>query len=553
MKLLSCAINICLLLTTYSYSLVPAQQAEKVWDPWLIRAQMITESLVKDATALASPDRALLWARLGVAWLKDDPDRAHAWMQKAVEEIEVTSDQESADDRRRRLATARSLLRIIAPQDKQLGLRLTDVFTPQAEVATDSGRRDNASALVDSALSIIDRDPQRAAKLGSASLHIGLTYRLASLLWELRKRDTKLADSLFDQILTVAGAAYDQESLGWLAVYAFRGQTSDERRARLLAILAEALLRTSPSAGDEEKACGFAPTAAPLLEQFNRLLPQQAAMVRVAITKCQPSLNPYVRKPVDEALRDRPLKTVDDLVKEADKASNQHTRDDYLTQAAQMAAQKKEFERATALLDLISDEGRKQSNGGWEGLRWNFASSAAVTLLKRGDRYRMNQIISATPSPLRPFVQLTVAQELANSVDHTDAIEFLKEARKGMVLSYPPYRVSGYMDLMRQYAKLDPVDALNVLTEAVKAINSAEQSGQQSSEYPDMYDRVNALSNDLLLGLFNLPVSLFEIDDLRVEGAVSSIESPMKRAAVGLNLLNGSLEQHRAATSSTKK
>src|SRR6185312_11418099 len=118
MKLLSRIAGIGLLLVAVTP--IYPQQAPRELDPWLIRAQSITTALLEDTKQLASPDRALLWARLGVAWFKDDPDRARLWLVNAVAEIEAAPDHETGVDRRRRLATARSLLAIIASRDKKL-------------------------------------------------------------------------------------------------------------------------------------------------------------------------------------------------------------------------------------------------------------------------------------------------------------------------------------------------------------------------------------------------------------------------------------------------
>jgi hypothetical protein len=185
-------------------------------------------------------------------------------------------------------------------------------------------------------------------------------------------------------------------------------------------------------------------------------------------------------------------------------------------------------------------------DGAWESWRWSYAAEAAVVHLRRGDRSEIQRIIAATMSSLRPFVQISIANELANKGDRTSAMEFLKEARKGMALSFPPYRVDGYMSLVRRYAELDPSDALNVLNETVKAINAEEQPKEDENLFA--YSKINALSNDLLLQLFKLPVALFEIDDMGVKEAIASIHRPIKRSAIRLNLLSASLERHRAVT-----
>src|SRR5712664_2923593 len=97
-----------------------AQQTDYLSNYWLLRSQIVTDKLINDATALAPVNRALLWGRLAVVWWKDDQKRARQWLQKAVEAVESSTGQESADDHRRRLTVARSLLRTIAPLDQKL-------------------------------------------------------------------------------------------------------------------------------------------------------------------------------------------------------------------------------------------------------------------------------------------------------------------------------------------------------------------------------------------------------------------------------------------------
>jgi hypothetical protein len=543
MKILSLAIIICLLSVILFQPSVPAQQPEKVWDPWLIRAETVTSSLVEDAADLSSLDRPLLWARLGIIWLTDDPERAHAWMKRAVDEVEVVSDGESSADRSQRLATVRSLVGLIAPKDKELGARLSKILETRADAATDGDRRSDANGVVDSALALVNSDPERAAKLGSDALRIALGYRLATLLWQLRKRDSKLSDSLFDQLLTVAGATYDQEALSWLAAFAFHGETpGDAGKAKLLGVLAVGLLRLSPAAGTEEKACGLAPTVGPLIDQFDRLLPQQAPLVRGALARCEANLKASQTKSVDETVRG---KSLDEAIKAADDAPNEKTRDELLFRAARMAAEQKLFERAIPLLDRVSDDGRKLANGDWETAYWSYSAAAAVGQLKRSNRPEMQRIIAATKSSLRPFVQLAVATALLSKNERVAALELLEDARRGLPQAYAPGRVDAYLGLVRLYAELAPADSISVLSEAAKAINNEEAP---KDEYAGMYNRINVLSNDLLLQIFKLPASLFEVDEVGLGDSLSSIKSPTKRVAARLNLLRAALERHRTAT-----
>jgi hypothetical protein len=539
---------ICLLLTVSLCSFdVRAQDLSRPPELWLARAQTMTDDLIRDAATQTEPDRALLWGRLGKAWWVEDPVRARTWFKKAVQEVESPSDHESATKRRQRFSIARALMNIIAPHDKTLGTQLASLFESDVERATTKERGENAQALIDAALAVLDSNPKQAAELGSASLRIGRSYRLASLLWRLRSRDAKLGDVLFIETLMLARTTYEKDLLDALTSVAFRGPVpSDELRMKVLSILAEGLLRVPTSTGGEGEICKLAPTASLYLEQYNRLAPQQAPIVRQALTRCQSGLKSSARQSVDEALRDQPLKSIADLESEADKAASQELRDDYLIRATGMAAEQKNFEQAISLLDRISDAGRKQLGGGWEGWRWEYASLAALAQLKRGDRPAMYRIIAATPADLRGLVQIAVAPELGKLGEPSSAIELLNDARQRLAQSSEAEVIDGYFSLVRHYETLIPIDALNVFNEAVKALNRPEKGDPTADQTLDA--ATSLLSNDLLLAPYNVPVALLERDEQGLRAAISSIESPSKRAAIRLNLLSSALARHRAST-----
>lgn len=72
-----------------------ATQREALANLWLVRSQTITEDLVKDATGFRPSGRALLWARLGQQWWREDPERARAWILKSIEIVEGVPNREN--------------------------------------------------------------------------------------------------------------------------------------------------------------------------------------------------------------------------------------------------------------------------------------------------------------------------------------------------------------------------------------------------------------------------------------------------------------------------
>ena len=545
--------GVCLLLLLAVTSARPAafaRQADGVSDLWLNRARSLTDELLKDSDLLGRYDRALLLARLGRTWQQSDAVRARAWIEASVENVESSPDKKDAAEYARRLNTARSLLVILGAQDKALGARLNKVISAATESATSTDGRENAKAKAEAGLAVLDSDPRRALQFGLASLRAGGSYKLASLIWRLRKRDVNLSDTLFSEVIAAARARnFDPDLINVLPVVAFEGPSPSEKlRGDFLGVLAEGLLRVPTSAQEESALCRLAPIAAPLLPEFQRLLPQRVAMVGAQITKCQPSLDTAARKEVGEALQGQPADTVDDLLTAAGKAYDSERRIAYLNRAAYKAFSEQKYERAISILDCFSSEDRGSANrtlsGLWDSWRSDFASALAVAHAAHNDRAAMYRVIAETPAHLRAFVQMSAAAELAKK-DSPAAMQLLGEARAVLAKIDSPSNFGSYLMLVRLYSTLKQPDALPALGDAVKLMN---RSKQEAADVAGAETEIPLLSNDILLGRYALPVVLLEMDDTGTRQAISSADSPARRAAMRLNLLKSSLERSRAVS-----
>ena len=294
-------------------------QSDALANLWLVRSQTITEDLVKDVTGLKPSGRAMLWGRLGQQWWRDDPERARAWLLKSIEIVEAVPNRENPAERNLRLATARLLLNIVARLDQKLSKRLIAILSDDAERVGEAERRANAEGLVEAALSIVDKDPRRAAELGSIAIRIGRPPSIAWLIVSLRSRDVKLGEALFAQTIEVARQTLDAELINSLSHSIFTesmqpGTTKpalpDEMRTELLK-LDLAFLQANPiNAENREVICmGVGSFIAPVLGQFEHLLPQQAAVARQSVNQCH-SPFPLAQQRIDEALNNQPLNTV---------------------------------------------------------------------------------------------------------------------------------------------------------------------------------------------------------------------------------------------------
>ena len=515
-------------------------------DPRLARAQSITDDLIKDATALELADRALLWMRLGEIWKRTDPERAATWFKKAVNELEVAPPDESGAARAQRVATARALLSIVAPFDKELATRLTAIFTEESARQEEGDRAENAKALANAAYQVIDTDPKLAAKLASASLRWGKEGDVSSLLLKLRKRDPQVADGLFSEMLATAARTHDKELLWNLVSVAFKAPLEpqwiglappDNLSQNLLTVVAETLRQTSSA---DTPDCMFVSSiAAPLLSQFDRLAPAQAPIVRQELNKCQSMRSPSEEQP---AVQDSgKQQTIDEMVEEANKIPNPILRAVTLVRVANQAASQKKYDIAIEILNGIEAEVPPFLRGPWQGWRAEWAALSALDHLKTGDRTGMQQVINAVPANLRAQTQIMLAEKL-DAKERNLAIELLLEGQKFLARDDVSNRLKAdwYPVLVRLSAKYIPSQAPAMLNEAVKILNRVESTEPAKKGAPE--GAIDAAANYLWRPI-DLAGSLIDIDENGVRYSVSQLESPVLRAQARLGLLVSTLDK----------
>ena len=539
-------------------SIAVGQKEQKVPNPWSLRAHIITDSLLNDATTLSGPDRPLLLAKLGELWWKDDPEKARTWFERAVSDLAIAPDQEGLPARERRFSMLRSLLGIIAPKDKKLGARLLEFLSSAAADDRKIGRTENARALLDAALKALETDPRFAVELAMGSLRAGRTYGYNVLLWRLRSRDSKLADALFTEMLAASRTIYDFNLLTAL-MYAAYPQTvsaslskpvpTDEIRRNLLDVMAYHLLRPFTSPVEEGLTCQLAMSVSPLLNEFFRLLPQRASAVSVVLTKCQLASSEPPRQPVEESPQgEPPLKTIDETLRAAEAISDLKKRADYISRAINLSAQQQKFDQAVAILDGINSELRNEIGERWTNWRWDFASSSAIAYFKQNDYPAMQKVIDATPVNLRPLVEIVVSKYLAANGDVARAIELFREGRNGLASADVPNKHLWYPTLVQLYVKHLPTDAPGVFREMVTALNRVEQKSTSSQDA----EAVSGIGELWQSDPIKIPASILEVDEVGVLQATSSIQSPSDRARVRLAILGACLEEMRTLSNRNK-
>ena len=529
---------------------VVPEQTEPGYQLWLVRSQAITDDLIKDAADLDQSNRALLWARLAQQWWQTNPEKARVWMAKAIETVEAVPNKEAPDKRQERLTVARLLFQIAAPLDQKLTKRLLVVLSD--DHPADAERAANADSLIDAAATLVNTDPKRAAELGALALRTGYSNFLPTFLYALRHKDPTLADGLFSQALVVGRQTLSGPLIDLLTRTAFPVQMQlpdrpvppDNLRAELLQLHVVFLQANQIKPDSQNDTCtGVITFIAPVVLEFDRLLPQQAPIVRQAVNQCK-SANPLGQQRIDDALRNQPLNTIEDLLKAADDAEDLKVRTVYQFRAATLATQKKDYERAIKILDGMSKDARTFMGGTWEARRWEWATLSAIKQYEAGAVFEMRQTINAVPAELQPFSKISFLREFKPKPkdDADPTLQFLTEARADLRrTSYgsDTEKYSWYFVLLELTVKYQPEEARMVLKEAIAVLNRAEEAkaADASKDQPVHLD-TSAISS-------SLPATLLEMDEYAVKEAVSSIASTRTRAEVRLELLGACLQRMR--------
>jgi hypothetical protein len=502
---------------------------------WLVRAQNLTSDLLKDGADLSNMQRAVLWGKLAQHWWREDPKRARTWILNAIEVVEPVPNKESPEERQIRIGTAQALLAIVTPLDEKLSNRLLTVLSPDKSVEYDGGG--TAFALIDAAIRILEDDPKRAAELGAQALRTGRPTNLDPLLYGLRARDPKLADSLFVQALALAKQDRGGMFTNILTYIAFpeqRGRSGnlpvppDSLRIQLLQILMS-LVTDRPASGENSN-CGAVTWLAPLFGEFERLLPQQWPILRQAINTCQ-SASPEIQQRLKYNSSPQ-LDTVESLLRAAEEAKDLEVRTSYKYRAADLAYENKEYELALKILDDLSTEERELMAESWRSARGGWAADGAVEHYKNGRFREMNLMLDAVPSDLQPLAKAEFIQRLPEQTgSETGPItQILNDAITGLRRSSTPAeeKYNWYFPLIHATVKYQPAEANAVLKDAIASLNQVKDG--RPLDQPDYF-----------FGYMGPP--LLELDEFVVKDALASLTLVQTRTQLRLSLLAATMQR----------
>jgi hypothetical protein len=291
------------------------------------------------------------------------------------------------------------------------------------------------------------------------------------------------------------------------------------------------------NAEEKNQVCGVISFMLPVLAQFERRLPEQAPLIRQAVNRCQ-SLSPLSQQLIDDTLGE-PKNTVEDLLKAAEDSDDLKVRTVYKNRAVGLAREKKQLDRAIAILDDMSKDEREFMGTIWEYYRWDLASLSAIDHYIQGDLNGMRVTLNAVPNELRVVALIAFIDRLGEKRNkETDpTLEFLTEARKQLdsAAAVDDKKYPLYFVLLRLTVQYAPAEAMEVLKKAIATLNRAEQNQREQTSSQDSEF------------VKNVPVSLIEMDEFAVKAAVSSITSRQTRTQLRLALLAASLQRMRMA------
>ncbi|HLM24054.1 MAG TPA: hypothetical protein VK274_03310 [Pyrinomonadaceae bacterium] len=526
------------LLTTLSLAAPLARGQKEARELWQIRAQNITNDLLKDATDLSSMQRAVLWGKLGQRWWREDPRRARTWITNAIEVVEQVPNKETSEEREERFQTAGVLLAIVTPLDQKLTKRLATLLTGEDKSAANE-RGGDGDALIWAAVSVVGEDPKRAAELGAMALRTGTVSQIAQLLFPLRELDPKLADSLFVQALVLVKQNPNTMLANSLMHAAFPAQQGhnaslpvppDPLRVELLQTYLP-LLNVNPANGADPNSCGAVHWLAPLYHEFERLLPQQMPILRQAFNRCQ-SYDPVNQQRINDYTHGQPQNTVESLLKAASDAKDKNVRWDYEYRAANVAQEGKDYELALRILDDMSKE---QRGDWWNSARWDWAADGAIEHYQKRRFREMNLMLDAVPSDLQPLAKAAFIDRLPERAVSETApiIQILNDATRGLRRSSIPAREKWPWNfaLLKLTVKYQFADANGVLKDAIAALNQVD--------YPTPVNLFETFRN--------VGAPLLEMDEFVVKDALASVTIVPMRAQLRLSLLDATLQRMRNA------
>ncbi|HLM61520.1 MAG TPA: hypothetical protein VK308_12010, partial [Pyrinomonadaceae bacterium] len=452
-----------------------------------------------------------------------------------------------------------NLLKIVSSKDEKLSRKLLQRLAEITENSNQDEIKNNGEAITDTAVAVADNDAQKAFNLGVSAIRLGKSTFSIVLFWKLQKKNPSLADSYFQAginrlqkdvdlnfFLRLKQAGFPESEFPDYAANP-KPKPNDLLRKRFLDILANYLkaeaddfLEKRISVCEKNSRLGLR-----LEIFFAQLLPERVQMINYSREVCE---NPRGQTENDFIKKQFSLKTVEEFLAAAEESNDQRQKDNYRISAAQMALKEKKFKQAIEILEIISEEGRKSSNGVWNSLHRESWMGFVVKLFKANELAALYETLKKSPDNLRPYLYLTVIEKCEKETDKPLAYEFLNGAREDFKkINFEPtkdFRIllenpGALSAIPKEYARFDYVnEAIESHLEAIKGLNKFIEK-IPTEERPDRIPGLPIVWQSYT----NFSGKFFETHFQNINDNAAAVELPLMRARIRLDILKFCLKK----------
>jgi hypothetical protein len=516
---------------------------------WRLRAETITNNLLKNQNQLKALDKAYLLARLGDLWWQTDKTQANSYFEKSVGTLSFYTFKSDAEEDKKFLPTARKVLLLVGNRNPKQAKRLTEILS-ETENLEPANKDDNAEAIIDFALQIVKAEPQKALELGNLAFKIAQPDNFYKLYWELRRNSPAAADKFFKTAFLSALASPNPQIVSNLKYAVFPEIAFPEPKAEILSpnpIKIETLnffadyvhqqqtkftFKTIPSCEAE------ASVVAPLKSQFTLLLPQKTQVIEQAVSVCLAAQSQANQNLVTSGIAAGVKNNIEELLSLADEAKDEpKLRNYYLMRAASIANDQKKYKIAVDILDGMSKEERAIDAEYWEDLRVTVAAGFAYQQFQEQNTGGAIRALEAVDTESRAFAKVGFALKISpkDLSAREFSLEKIREARADFIKSEKPFaQKAGYwLQIIKLYSNYQLYsEASETFREIVKAFNNS--LSDDKAQIYDGFERVNSV----------ISVSLLETQDNQILESVNLLKDDSSRMKAGFALLKLSLKEY---------
>jgi hypothetical protein len=396
---------------------------------------------------------------------------------------------------------------------------------------------------------VAKQNPQRSLELARATLPRGVSYGLISLLNDLQRKDPKLAQSLYKEMVDQVksedlGRNQDLANAAWNLVWFQPPQANEDTFRDLIGTLVNSALSITPTDQNSinlaQNIYGQLQSVMPIVEKY---VPARATALQQWSQGAERTFDPNTRM-YQEISRVSQNGTVDDILALAPRYPTELQNQIY-SQAAWKAYSSGDANRARQIItDLVSDPvQRRQMLASFDSQ----TLEAAISESRVADARQMLSRLKSVEQRIQILTRL--ANNLAAKGDRKGALELLNEG-KTAVDSAPSGsgQMWGQLQLARSYASLDPdqsfaivqplIAKTNELIAAAAALDGFDARYLNDGEWivPGTSSLGNVVSN-----LNQTLALLVRIDFDRTGSMAEQIQRPELRLTAQLEIARGAL------------